>query len=242
MLLKACNQKLWVDTFREVAFMSPADARAEFARVLQDVRSALVRRADETAIIEGEWKAALESAVASECRKKSIRRGRKSAPEILSAAEIAALHAPFKARFNEVWDSCTRAEREGEAMLVKLAAIAEIRPGALRVVQSVWSMSYSTQGYAAGTYARGRAEVYAVELTARGINASVRQSDAGFEVVVPLESELDVEICRRAPTLPFKEWLRAVLKQGCNPWVFQPFLPPNVLETVGLTWFGEDCT
>jgi hypothetical protein len=48
------------------------------------------------------------------------------------------------------------------------------------------------------------------------------------------------EIIRRKRSGSLREWLRSCLKAGCNPRVFDPFLPAGIEEKSGLDLFGND--
>lgn len=63
---------------------------------------------------------------------------------------------------------------------------------------------------------------------------------AHYRVEVLLHEELDVEILKRSLRCSLKDWLRATLRRGMNPRVFDAVLPHGTEAKLGLDNFGGD--
>ncbi len=61
-----------------------------------------------------------------------------------------------------------------------------------------------------------------------------------FDVHVEVETETDVEIARRLPDPPLRDWIKRCWQNGANPRVFQPLLPQGLEEKLGINLLGQD--
>lgn len=104
----------------------------------------------------------------------------------------------------------------------------------------VWSSTYRSQGYGMAKYTEMAAELEADEARMYGIPVELRKGDEGVSIYADLESELAVEILKRKPHLPAKEWVRRCWARGVNPRVYNPYLPVGFEERVGLDYFGGE--
>ena len=138
-----------------------------------------------------------------------------------------------------------------------LAAAAEVRPGITEfLLKTAFESTYRTQGWGAGAYAEGEAQMALLDAQSYGVQGKVapirhkfqrgsldgRDGWTDFEVRVTLESPLDCEILRRKPGAPLRDTVRMLLKAGRNPRVYMPFLPPGYETRVGLDAWGNDAS
>lgn len=148
------------------------------------------------------------------------------------------------------WEGLRRAfERELDDA-AQGAEVRASRDGSERELIRVWTSSYSTQGYGASRYAKSSAESVATNAQSFGVRARVeRMADSVrdeiynhtevFVVYVATDSDLDVEILKRK-RVDMREWVRACWTRGVNPRVYNPFLPADYEERVGLDFFGGE--
>lgn len=140
----------------------------------------------------------------------------------------------------------------------ELARTITPRPGnSFRILKSGSSLDYHTQGFGADTYARKSIEVATVEAQAQNVPAIFVGEEIRFPTfdrgshqssncytqyytIVGVESDTDLRVMKEAPKAPFKEVLRYLLKNGCNPRVFYPFLEYGFEASIGLDAFGND--
>lgn len=236
--------------------MTPAEAREEFAKLLEAHKQRGVEDLAARDALQAEYDAAVVAA-AKALRKRSKKNldDPQIARAVLPEEMVAKIAAPFKERAQAI-DDAQRQQREIEReALETLADQAEVRSGDKQLIlYTAWSSTYSSQGFGATSYARGAAEQHAdvvrfyniavdvVEVNACSVeswpNSSMRWAD--FNVVVHVESELDVEILQRKPGLPLREQVRLCWKRGVNPRVYNPYLPAGYEEKVGLDYHGGE--
>lgn len=122
-------------------------------------------------------------------------------------------------------------------------------PWIKRDVDTVWSSTYSTQGFGAQSYARSDAEMRAHHYVQSGLPAEVRmrmerddhpgdtfwaRSDLTRYEVWVQASEEDAEIARYKSGLSLKEWMQWCWDHNTNPRVVRPFLPHGLEEQLGV--------
>lgn len=165
---------------------------------------------------------------------------------------------PWRARGKDAADRW-RAEVDAlEAALTSFAPAAEIHPGEPRLFDTIWTTTYSSQGFGAEGYARGAAEGRADVARHAGVGAEVRRVErdvpasnllrtflrtsklVDYEVWVSVSSDVDMEILRRRPGPTMREWVRLCWKRGVNPRVLNPFLPHGYEERAGLDYHGGE--
>lgn len=169
-------------------------------------------------------------------------RGADAATVAAVAARLGALEAALRALVREAAEKCT------------------IRPSETPVdVATVSASQYNTQGLGAATYARGAAGMRAAGYLEFGIRAEVvhcpgRPPDGRLQasclawwpgyydrfVVRVWAHPCDAEILPDLPAPPLREQVRLCWKAGVNPRVFNPFLPHDYEERVGLDYCGGE--
>ncbi len=115
-------------------------------------------------------------------------------------------------------------------------------PDTLLKVYEVWDVTYQSQGFSAGTYARGSAELEADRLRLAGIPCEVVRSDEikGYLVRAAVWCDVDVDLCRHLPAPSLRQQVALCWQRGVNPRVFNPLLPHGYEQSVGLDYQGRD--
>ncbi len=167
--------------------------------------------------------AALESALIAAAKAKGVKRVRLDDVDlILSKDECAAVRAPFQKAWDDTYGATTKALVDNRAAMRDASEAAEFSPAEARtewlLFQSVWTSTYSTQGYGCTTYT----EV------------------SSFDVYVKVANKRDVELLKHKPEESLREWVRKCWARGSNPRVSAPFLPHGYEESQGLDFFGND--
>lgn len=103
--------------------------------------------------------------------------------------------------------------------------------------KTVYTYSYSSQGYGAASYARRNAESKADKARANDVEVEIRKSEEGFEVWVKT-TEIGLKLLDYKPEIDLIEQVRLIYKRGGNPRVFFPFLPYGFEEQNGLDYHG----
>jgi hypothetical protein len=238
--------------------MDPLDPRAQFEAALADQAQA---REDLGALkdhpVNAEFEAALRAAW-PELPKP--RRGRKarvfSIPEahtVLGDERFEAIRAPFQARMDELIAACQARIKDASERLGVLAPSVPLAEGekAWHELAQTWESTYNSQGWSARKYACAEAEGRADEARRHGVEVRVRtgggedgrepaEGRAHFHVEVLVASAVDVEVLRRRPGMPLRDWLKGCWGRGVNPRVYDPFLPVGLEERLGIDYFGND--
>jgi hypothetical protein len=168
-----------------------------------------------------------------------------------------AIRAEWEAKADAVWKTFTNRRESLEADLHALAGHVPVRAGALRVVvEDRFTSTHRSTGRGAD-YARVGATITAEGLKGLGVEVSVESyqyegndqermrfaretGPDGFRVVALVEAEVDAGVLKRLPGVPLREWVRLCWKLGCNPRVYNPYLPHGYEEKNGLDFFGND--
>jgi hypothetical protein len=162
-----------------------------------------------------------------------------------------AIRAEWTEKADTVWSKFNNANTSLEYDLRALAEHVPVRAGVLRVVVDDRSSSTYRSTSRGGDYARAGATITAEGLKSVGVAVSVvptrycevydgPDEPAGFRVIALVEAEVDGEVLKRLPGVPFREWVRLCWKLGVNPRVFNPYLPHGYEEREGLDFFGGD--
>jgi hypothetical protein len=120
--------------------------------------------------------------------------------------------------------------------------------------KSVDESSYSTQGWGAAKYAKASADATLTE-TSQYVESKVEErfhpydkpittqyygTLTGWTEWVVMVKTADIEILKRKPGLPLRDWIKACWKKGVNPRVYNPFLPTGLEDKLGLDYFGGE--
>lgn len=140
--------------------------------------------------------------------------------------------------------------------IATLARVVKIEPGEdWSQYRKIYGGSYSTQGLGADTYARGAAELEAVQIEIKtGIKARVRKIEiprpanpgwhyvhtSDYVVEVQVREGLDLKLIQYAPSIPIRDFMKACWSRGLNPRVYQPFLPYGLEAKLGIDYMGND--
>ena len=237
------------------------------------VQAALVALREEDqalrARLQAEVTAAVHEAAVAAAPKKKTKAAteafrRKLAGDYVTAADhVPDVHNAESQRATAVYEAAYDSFKERrEALKAQLRAAAETAPVELGEAwlpyDSVYTVSYNSQGFGASAYAQRAAEMEADHARHHGVEAVVVRyaddhacRDGGlFErtfapgerwiVAVRVASELDVAILKAKPPPSLKETLRAIMKRGGNVRVFYPTLPWGIEAKLGLDAFGND--
>jgi hypothetical protein len=245
----------------DVAALSPADARAAFARLL--AHRVTVRA--ELAAIRGPQHDAWM--VRNDAWRKAESKRRKKAKEP-PLADLAAddLWQAMPADLRADGDALVAAYKNAEALLDVIrkgldalapAVVIDLDGDTDRIL--AWGATYPNQTDSTG-YNRGSAEAYADVARMAGVPVHVvalcywspdcggwRQDKYGrqqvnegtYAAVVRVVSDLDVEVLQRRPGPSLVEWVRLCWKRGRNPRVYNPWLPHGFEDAHGLDYFGN---
>lgn len=163
-----------------------------------------------------------------------------------------ALHDSFQARADMLYQEHQRQVQEIDATLDRLAATIPVRTcEPTRKVLTVSASSYSSQGYGASRYAEQHAQMVADTARYHGLTAEVKpegpaRSDPRWRIgyqdyAVWVNTDEDGwELLEHKPDIPLKEWVRLCWKRQVNPRVYNPWLPPDLEERLGLDHFGHE--
>lgn len=167
----------------------------------------------------------------------------------LEPFEKAAIIAPVRFAVDEERKSLRSECNWIEYQLRGLADEADPLPGeSWEKLHETSATTYQSSG-AGPRYARAMAEIYAEQARLRGVEARVEilewdnprpYSPRGFLVQVRVAEWIDAEIVRRGRGYTFREWMKACLVKGCNPRVFNPWIPYGMEAKVGLDYYGRD--
>jgi hypothetical protein len=224
--------------------MSPDELRAEFARLLTLVPD---QKAASDAL-EAEMLEAQLTAVRAKnktMRVKDYKTAYKLEPEL-----VLSIREPFEKRAAAWQRRAAELKLRRDALLDELAArLTPLgTPGQWSRVRTFHASSYASQGFGAATYARGRAELEAIEMRAQGLSVRLVEEPRGGMgtevgrlqwVDVHLEIEaaaLEYEIARRRPGLSLIDWVRSSWSVGVNPRVYMPDLDPLFEEKHGISY------
>lgn len=179
-----------------------------------------------------------------------------AAYRLLDADTFEVLAAPHRAEGDALSARWQAVRPALDAALTEAAQAAPIAAGPEREVRTVWTSTYSTQGYGASRYARASADMAASELRTLGVDARIErrvlpgapaargpwstyEPGEHFVVLAHLASIADVELVRRRK-VPLRAWVAACWAAGVNPRVYDPFLPAGLEERLGLDYQGRD--
>jgi hypothetical protein len=131
-----------------------------------------------------------------------------------------------------------------------LAEIASVVPGNDFILYDrCHASSYMSQGYGKERYAKGSVHLSLSALAENGFETKLEEKretrESGFVSVeffgyVKVANSIDVEILKRKPLQTLRNWLKAAHKFGVEPRVYNPFLPYDIEEKLGLDHFGND--
>lgn len=155
---------------------------------------------------------------------------------------------PFHERARKICDDAKIRREELGAQLLEIATGIELFNSQVdsSIIYTVCESTYSTQGFGACAYAKGRAEIYADECMYLGVSAGVEQHTedklVDYHVWVSLQ-EIECEILKVkiSNEVPMKETVRFCLRRYLNPRVYWQ-LPWGYEETNKLGMRGEDLT
>lgn len=127
-----------------------------------------------------------------------------------------------------------------KAEVAKMANALDVLPGDewLRV-ESVFTGAYNSQTDKA-KYAEVRAELYADEYRARGLEVEVvRRFGEAYDVNAKVSSALDVTIVKYSDAkVPLRDMVAACWRRGANPRVYWYWLPHGYEAKEGISWQG----
>lgn len=235
------------------------------------VQAALVALREEDqalrARLQAEVTAAVHEAAVAAAPKKKTKAAteafrRKLAGDYVTAADhVPDVHNAESQRATAVYEAAYDSFKERrEALKAQLRAAAETAPVELGEAwlpyDSVYTVSYNSQGFGASAYAQRAAEMeadharhhdveavvirYADEQAPRPRGQSTFSPGERWIVAVRVASEIDVAILKAKPPPSLKETLRAIMKRGGNVRVFYPTLPWGIEAKLGLDAFGND--
>jgi len=165
------------------------------------------------------------------------------ATKILSLEKVQKIREQHRIFAEEVGAVFTRRIERLDRLLSKVAVRAPVRAGASpSVLYVAWVSTYSSQGFGANSYARNAAEAYADVARGENIPVEVSPSKKGggdYEVLVWVESPLDVEILRLKPGPSLREQIRLCWARGVNPRVYNPYLPVGIEAKLGIDCQGR---
>lgn len=240
----------------------PEGPRERF-RVCQTYLGELCEMPDRYKVLDEQFHAEVTAAVAAVARPKA-KKSRK-VEDIQLPSEILGeeRYAQIRGRYEPIVAAVVKhhqTERERVKELMNPAAdLISLMPDPeaawiKREVETVWSSTYSTQGFGAHSYARNDAEDRAQHYKISGLQAEVRvcwlrdehpgerfwaKSDlARYEVWVRA-SEEDAEIARYKSGLSMKDWLQWCWDHGSNPRVFLPGLSYGLEDRLGVRIGGQ---
>ncbi len=191
------------------------------------------------AVLEAAWKAANPGS----------RKRKRDYPKDL--ANYAELRAPFETQAETLrTDYNTIVDAFEESL--KIAAGTEPLPRTpeLSKVSQVDGGNYHTQGYGANKYARESAQQNVDKALFHGLKAEVREGESytsggrysqtytTYEVWADT-TETGWTQLSYLPSVPLRDWLAMCWKRGVNPRVYNPFLPWNLEEKLGVDHFGN---
>lgn len=172
---------------------------------------------------------------------------------------VALLRSQLLKQYLEPYNETQQEVRWLKVHLGRLADTLRARQGTLWLVyQEMWGSTYSSQGYGAGTYAKGAADNLAFEIeTLNRIPVRVvevkRETTHAYrstfsigplsdwQVQAQVSEPLDIEILKRKTKgLGLREWVKACWKRGLNPRVYNPWLPHGTEARLGIDYQGND--
>lgn len=182
---------------------------------------------------------------------------RRKAVDRLELWEIVMLRAPIQDAYFER-DREFRSEKSWiDTQLDRLAQVTSVRVGTVpvwHVYREVWGSTYASQGWGAKSYAKGRADLVALEVSMLGVQSRVterprestevlgrrRKLLSDWLVEVRVAEQLDVEILRRLPGAELRDILKACWGRGLNPRVYYPGLPHGIEKKLGIDYQGRE--
>lgn len=144
-----------------------------------------------------------------------------------------------------IYNTLIAKKAEIELKLNSLAALCEVVSGENEFVfRMTDGWMFSTQGLGAVHYARGLAESHADKARFHGVQAEIKEvqkhADTVFTVMVKLASDIDLEILKRKPEIPLRDWVENCWHRGINPRVMNPFLPYDYEEKNNISFFKKE--
>ena len=233
------------------AYLSPADARAEFIATTSRISS--LRQLQEK--LQSATQARFDENLIAKFRERFGKR-RKASRSIAWAAFPELAKEMFESAKMRLEDEAAHAGcspkdvETANERLKELASIAHINPGTEpHLFHQVSAGDFHTQGFGAATYARANAERVCGKVRAHGIRAEIRSSEVKgsesylstvYEVLVWVADPVDMMILHLRPEEPLRVVVQRMMKCGANPRVSFPFLPYGYEASVGLDHFGND--
>lgn len=141
------------------------------------------------------------------------------------------------------WRTLVRNRDSVDQDLCRLASIAHVRKNHQTVffLRSINVSLFTMHGKFARRYAEAMATMIQHRCFSR-CYARVVEMRNSFDVHVGVETEIDVEIVRRLPEPPLREWVKRCWAFGADPRIFNPFLPVGLETTLGIDYGGRDVT
>jgi hypothetical protein len=135
------------------------------------------------------------------------------------------------------------ADKQGlEDQLDALAAREDLLPWSCEGMNKVYSILHSTyqsSDLGSGKYARESAESRAEDARMYGLKAEVKFEGHCYDLYVNTD-EVGWDLVQRKPGISLKAWIKRCWARGCNPRVYNPFLPVGLEEKLGLDYFGGE--
>lgn len=228
--------------------MSPSEAYARFAEVLASLDGSAGRYRELVAPYEADYEQRLWRRFRREFPSKSFTVGKagkwlRSLPPVDGVTQDERLRRQVRSEAAPAI-AAWKAERDALVLeLVRLAPDVPLDPKPTYHVLEVWGVAeFHTQGMGAARYARVRGELSLRLAITRGVPGASLNERAGdiWEVSVPLDSVQVEALKRRTDGMTLAEMVRFAWKEGCNPRVFWPLLPPDFEERHGFDYFGRD--
>ena len=129
-----------------------------------------------------------------------------------------------------------------EKQLDTLAAREDLLPwpcDQLNKVYSIHKSTYQSSDLGSGKYARESAESRAEDARMYGLKAEVKFEGHCYDLYVNTD-EVGWDLVQRKPGISLKAWIKRCWARGCNPRVYNPFLPVGLEEKLGLDYFGGE--
>lgn len=151
----------------------------------------------------------------------------------------------IEAEAKVIYNALIAKKTEIEPKLNSLAAVCEVVSGETEFVfRMTDGWMFSTQGLGAVHYARGLAESHADKARFHGLQAEIKEvqkhTNTIFTVMVKLASDIDLEILKRKPEIPLRDWVENCWHRGVNPRVMNPFLPYDYEEKNNISFFKKE--
>lgn len=149
-------------------------------------------------------------------------------------AEFKALAESFVQEWLKVKDAL-------DEELNRVAKLIEVKAGGTEYLyKSYYYGTYSSSDGGSGKYAQCQAKLTLAELEPFKVEARIEEKARESLVWVKVAEALDAEILRRSAYLSMRDWVRLCWKFGCQPRVFNPYLPHDFEAKNGLDYFGNE--